>query len=349
MKKIIFSIDPTRKNENHAGSKALDDIEEYLCSDGFSINYICNRSDSKLKRLFNIILKLPSLFRYKNDLVMFQYPVMGGALDNILVNLYLPIFKMKKCNTVLLIHDLESLRDFRGNKKHLNHDINIINNFDYVIVHNRSMEKWLQQCNVQSELINLELFDYKLDSFNLPQNREYNSTVAFPGNLSPNKSGFIYKLNEIQNNSIKYSLYGPNLDNFKNNEFISYKGVFPPEQLPEHIVESFGLLWDGPSLFTCTGTTGEYMKYNNPHKFSLYIACGLPVIVWDQAAVSSFVRKYDIGICVNSIEEIEEKLNTISEDQYIKYLNNVSKLSEKVRNGFFIKDAVNKIILDIEK
>lgn len=78
----------------------------------------------------------------------------------------------------------------------------------------------------------------------------------------------------------------------------------------------FGLVWDGTSVSTCTGDFGEYLQYNNPHKTSLYIRCQLPVIIWNKAALADFVRENGIGICVDSLEELEKILNTLSEEEY---------------------------------
>ena len=53
---------------------------------------------------------------------------------------------------------------------------------------------------------------------------------------------------------------------------VVYKGVYPPDQLPDKIQGGWGLIWDGSSLKGCQGNYGEYLKYNNPHKTSFYIA-----------------------------------------------------------------------------
>ena len=53
---------------------------------------------------------------------------------------------------------------------------------------------------------------------------------------------------------------------------------------------SFGLVWDGISVETCAGVYGEYLKVNNPHKTSLYLASGIPVIIWKEAAWLSLLN-----------------------------------------------------------
>lgn len=51
------------------------------------------------------------------------------------------------------------------------------------------------------------------------------------------------------------------------------------EELPGALVQSFGLVWDGNSMDTCTGNYGSYLRINDPHKVSLYLSSGLPIIV----------------------------------------------------------------------
>lgn len=62
-----------------------------------------------------------------------------------------------------------------------------------------------------------------------------------------------------------------------------WHGSFKPEESPEHLQG----VWDGDSVDTCAGNTGAYLRYNNPHKTSLYLACGMPVIVWKEAAIAA--------------------------------------------------------------
>ena len=79
---------------------------------------------------------------------------------------------------------------------------------------------------------------------------------------------------------MEYHIYGPNYTPEKKCSRIVYQGEFSADELPAHLKGQFGLIWDGSSVNTCEGNFGEYLRYNNPHKISLYLACGLPVIIW---------------------------------------------------------------------
>ena len=115
------------------------------------------------------------------------------------------------------------------------------------------------------------------------------------------------------------------------------------EELPQKIERGFGLVWDGEELDCCSGKFGEYLKYNNPHKLSLYIAAGIPVIVWSKAAVKDFVEREKIGFVVDSVLNIEEQIVNLSDYEYCIMRENAKRLGIKVRQGYFTKRALTKL------
>ncbi len=140
-------------------------------------------------------------------------------------------------------------------------------------------------------------------------------------------------------------MYGQHFEKERiNGSRVSYKGVFNPDDpnLPENY--HFGLIWEGESIETCTGQYGQYIRFNNPHKFSLYLSLGLPVIVWKEAAIAKFVTDNNIGFTISSFDELEKIGETVTERQYSEYLSNIHQLSHKVRKGFFLGTAINQLI-----
>ena len=91
------------------------------------------------------------------------------------------------------------------------------------------------------------------------------------------------------------------------------------------------------------GKYGEYLRYNNPHKLSLYIVAQIPIITWENAAISSFVKENKIGICINSLDEISLKIKSISDKEYDEFIKNEKKISEKMQKGYFLKKSIEKI------
>ena len=79
------------------------------------------------------------------------------------------------------------------------------------------------------------------------------------------------------------------------------------------------------------------MKYNNPHKLSLYIAAGLPVVVWRQAAIADFVETNNIGITIESLTDISKRIQTLSVSEYNEMAMAVKKLQKQVVSGSFTR------------
>ena len=150
----------------------------------------------------------------------------------------------------------------------------------------------------------------------------------------------------ILHSLLTWNLYGNGIPiSLKNKKNIIWKGGYGPNEIPFKLEGSFGLVWDGNSLDECKGFMGNYLKYNNPHKLSLYIASGMPVITWRQAAIAEFVEKNDIGFVVDSILQIPGIIDTIDEKTYLTYRNNIQKLQEKVIDGEFTKSVLHQLSL----
>ena len=198
------------------------------------------------------------------------------------------------------------------------------------------MNKWLKENGVKVPLVDLGIFDYD-NPQPLQEYQGYDKTICYAGNLIDAKF-----LDEYHQKS-KLTVFGPNPAE-KYNDNIEYKGQYTPEELPKHLTQNFGLVWHGTSADTCNGTFGKYLRYNNPHKTSLYLSSGLPVIIWDQAALADFVKENGVGITISSLNEVDEKLNSISEEEYRQMHDNVRKIAKKMRSGYYATTAVDKLI-----
>lgn len=126
---------------------------------------------------------------------------------------------------------------------------------------------------------------------------------------------------------------------FSANKDVLILGAFAPEELPAHIKGEFGLVWDGNSLNDSTG----YMRFNNPHKMSLYLASGLPVIVWDKAATAEYVENNRVGITIGSLTDLNSRLDNISKDEYVIYQQNAMNIAKKLREGFYTHSAIQSV------
>ncbi|MGL6057905.1 MAG: hypothetical protein ACRC17_06285 [Culicoidibacterales bacterium] len=337
MKKKLYIQGINIKNENHAGSKAKQDIIDIATKQKYDFAEI-GKGKNKIYKVADII---KSSFLARNDEIkIYQYPIIGMKYDRIIGrNLLL----FNKRNNVLIIHDIISLI-FPENIS-IKEEIGIFNSFDYIISHNKKMTEWLKMNGVKSQIVELEMFDYLVNNqVTEVKEHKYSNKIAIPGNLTKYKSGYVYELINKKNTKIKINLYGPNFEEgYYSNSNVCYKGIVNPDDIVNEIDADFGLVWDGPDMNECRGISGNYTKYNNPHKTSLYIAAGLPLIVWENAAISEFILKYNIGIVIKSLEELETIIPNISDETYRIYQENLKDLQKKVTTGYFFTDALNKI------
>lgn len=340
MKKYVLERRNNFLEENrfNAGSKARNDITEILSGFGFE-DSIINLKEGRITKYIDMISLKGKLNDIESDsIIVVQYPFSW----NIITSKLLKILKDKNCKTIALIHDIDSLRYSKLNNRK-KEEINILNMFDIIICHNDYMKQWLIDNKIITSCISLNLFDYIVqNSEEVLLNDFENNNIIFAGNLSSEKSGFIYKIKDV-----KINLYGANLDRENIGENINYLGKFDPNNLPNFPKGGYGLIWDGNSIETCEGDTGEYLKYNNPHKLSLYMAAGLPVIAWSKAAISKFVIENNVGFLIDDLNEIDKKIE-INKNNYKEFCINSRKIKEKVTNGEYtiksIEKAINRII-----
>ncbi|WP_303841082.1 hypothetical protein [Selenomonas ruminantium] len=322
---------------NHAGNKARDDVDRILSevigesieTYEEAIGFDCFIDKIKYILSMDNIRCMWRIFSCKNQNLIMQYPFYCNfILRSILVR------SLKKNNTCLIVHDVDSLRDFGDNR--ISQEVELFNQCGKLIVHNQKMAKALKKLSVKTDMINLQVFDYLRDDCRV-ENRELTNHIAFAGNLS--KSKYLY--HDLDKLGLIFNLYGPNYneDNIKS-KCVSYKGSFPPNEIPQKIEGSFGLIWDGSSITTCDGEFGRYMKYNNPHKLSLYISAKMPVIVWEEAAIADFVLKERIGFTIRKLADINKIIENMSEDTYAMYIYNLDRLQKKVVKGYYTKKAL---------
>ena len=338
MKKYI--MDDSNRNiistndKKHAGSKARRDME-YFLSDAIPI-YSKSISTKKMKKLWTVF-KIKYIVN--KSLVYVQYPLYMRDLYKTI------LYKGQKKRGIAIIHDLDCLR-YKNRIKEIKKEIYFLNQFSGIIAHNEKMIAWLKEQGCTVPMTSLELFDYYtktniIEVENLEIKLPYK--VSFAGNLSKEKSEFIYKIKNLDNKNILWNLFGINYEDAVSDNIV-YKGSFDPDNIPDDLCNShFGLVWDGDSIKTCQGDIGEYQRYNNPHKCSLYLAAGIPVIVWEDAAIATFVKENNVGICIKSLEELDSILARLKESEYILLKKNAIELSKKVRSGYFIHNAIKQI------
>lgn len=337
----------------NAASKARDDIEELAVENGFQRMIFAGdrTSDGSLFGMLNLLkmtLKNWKMVQKQvsNDaIVLIQYP--HYPLKTALLTRWLipSIRRRKKVRFVALVHDLNSVRGTFGWVAKYS-DEKLLHQFDMIICHNDSMKGYLAQNGINEEkLISLGLFDYRTEA--ALQEHRLSDGIALAGNLSPEKCGYIQDMLSALDGKLPVHLYGNGFDEESSYSSVIHHGAFPPEVLPGVIEGAFGLVWDGKSVDTCSGKYGEYLKINNPHKVSLYLASGIPVIIWRDAALADYITENGLGIAVDSICEIPAKLSSVSESDYMSFCENVQKEAKRIRSGYFFSESIDNLLSNL--
>lgn len=235
-----------------------------------------------------------------------------------------------------MIHDIDSVR-VKGGLSWL--ERKNIASFDEVIVYTAEMRDFLRPY-VKGKIYVLGCFDYLLsDYIDYTGGRKKTMNICFAGNIS--KSVYLKDLLR-ENVALHFFLYGSMGRNDSLSGNFDYKGKFHPDKVG-FLEGSRGLVWDGVSTKTCSGTWGEYLRIIASHKVSLYIVAGLPLIVWRQSAMARFVEKQKIGITVDSLEEVELRIKNTMEEDYTMYLRNISSLAKVLTQGGMLGNVLNEI------
>lgn len=337
----------------NATSKARKDVETILEDLGYQKYFINTKSGIQKNKLLKILQLLTyienkviwnkSLKKIKkDDTILIQYPLLNTVwgLEKVIKK------HAKRIKIIALIHDMNSLRftpEVEGKllcDRVNREDKNILKECSYIIAHNENMKNELIKFGNNPDKVKvLKLFDYIIGNEASKKELKKDNPIIIAGNLSKQKAGYLNYLKNIAN--VKFNLYGLGYEG--NEENVYYKGCFSPEELINKLEGSFGLVWDGISKETCTGGYGDYLQYNNPHKASMYLTAGIPIIVWKKAAIANYILKNNLGYAINKLEDLTEIQKNISEEEYKQKLNCVKETSRKLKNGEFLKDVLKEI------
>jgi hypothetical protein len=340
--KYQFSIFEYNKSTNNsAATKAVMDCSVLFTQKGYQNRMITFNNNSK--RGFNFYLSAFSglckflLTIKRGSLVGIQYPMLNNVFKYFII-----AARIKKIKFFCIVHDIESLRLGAKDEAAVAKECANLNFYNGIIVHNHLMQRWLASHGVKTQMLALEMFDYLVKTLPEQPAATFAKSVVYAGNLS--KSKFVYLLKHLP--SWKFNLYGPNYIETEQAANTYWNGVFSPSEVVYKLQGDFGLIWDGDRIDGMDDILGNYLNYNNPHKFSLYVAAGLPVIAPAGAAIAAIIERYQIGILVNSLYDLQQIDIDLSEYNAMK--NNVRQLQEKVTQGYFFStalDAVEKQIL----
>ena len=354
-----FIVEKLSKLEKTAWSKARNDVQEILISEGYQpieiFSNLNNRSNVSIIKKIKAHFDVKEIWEEKlsilkaGDSVFFQFPVVQNSvfLHHILKKL-----KSRGIKIITLIHDMESIRLITEKKLSFLQKVRIkVEEFgflkasSFLITPNKCMREFLEAKDIKIQMGDLEIFDYliskEIDEKKLEKPILKKNSIVIAGNLSREKSAYVYSLPT----NLDFELYGVNYNENKKSQSknINYNGSYMADELPFFLNGKYGLVWDGTSIETGEGGYGKCLMYNNPHKASLYLVSEIPILIWEKAALADFIIEKKIGITINSLNDINEKLEKITEEEYNIMKKNTILYSKKLREGFYLKTVIKNI------
>ena len=336
-------------NAKNAGNKARNDVESIVKSQGFkalilSVDNWYEMSTAKAQlhkaKAFSRSLKQLN----EGDELLIQFPMLHHSFFTTSL-----VKKARKRGVKIyfIIHDLDALRFMNGQAVPLKHRIRmkiqesgLLAAADGIIAHNPIMKSVLVDKGIaKDKIVSLGIFDYLIPNFQEKIGLSKNQPIIVAGNLAQEKAGYLYSLPAEP----AYNLYGVGFDESRALANETYFGSFLPDELPAALEGGFGLVWDGDSAETCSGVFGEYLRYNNSHKASLYLASGFPLVVWKQSALSHFVLEKGCGIAVESLHDLKATIDNLSDTDYQDLLENTKRVGKGIRDGHYLKMALKHL------
>ena len=320
------------------GIKAKEDTNAFFKQENYQI---IDTPTGKIAKVLYVFCVLPFVFfSIRSGNIIVQFPSGKPFLQKMMLR---SIKYLSGANLLLIIHDIEALRIHVGTEytKENKTELQLLKLADGLVSLNKVMTKWLRQNEINVPITELRVWDY-INPAPVHTQKKYAGSVCFAGNLD--KSEFLYKYD------LKHTLtvFGKKTVERSFPNSINYAGVFTPEELPSKLNANFGLIWDGNELTTCAGNYGTYLRYNAPHKTSLYLSSGLPVIVWKEAAVASVIEQYKCGLTIESLTDLDRILDELTPSKYEQLYKNTVKVAEMMRQGTFMKTAIESLISKIE-
>lgn len=334
--KTAFAVQIADRNARTASRKAVDDAAKIAQARGWrDARLVFSSAETPLhERAVRTARSLTALLSEARPgaCILLQYPVLG--LRPALWTLCRAL-RAKGARVFGLVHDLEAIR--RPERFPLAPEVRTLRAFDRIIVHTDAMGAWISERCGALPWSRLELWDYLVPGETRPWERERNlsPTLAFAGNLD--KSRFVARLGQVA--GCRFELFGPGApETLPPN--CRHPGSFPPDEVPFALEGAFGLAWDGDSLEEAQGQLGEYYRVIAPHKVSLYLVSGLPVVVPRSSAVAPTIERHGLGIAVSNLLALPDALRGIDPPRYLAMRANVQSWAKVLAKGGHLEHAL---------
>ncbi|MBG1274148.1 galactofuranosyltransferase [Lacticaseibacillus paracasei] len=258
----------------------------------------------------------------EGDVVFFQIPTYA---EPVVEEAVVELVHNQKAKIVAFVHDVEYLRFPQWYDKAYN--LQFLGSFDGLIVGTNIIKEKLAEDGITIPMVPSGPWGYVQPiQYRRPT---FSTNIHYAGNLVDWKGGFLKNVPE----GLHLKVYGSadgNLDlPYPLSPAVDHLGTFHQEELGLALNNGYGLIWDADT----DDHFADYSKICMSHKFSLYLSLGLPIITLAQSAIGKYVNENGLGIVVDSLDNLPNIINGITEDDYNHLVDKVADVSELIRTG----------------
>lgn len=317
--------------------KAKDDIVRIASNEGFRVLNVyrypvdSDDDDALFSRIDGIIGAVRA-----GDLVVFQYPTYNGLRYE---KTFCDRVQARGAKFAMFVHDAEAIRAI-----YTDEELGVFNECDALITHNPAMTTKLAEMGVKVPMFANYAFDFLSDAsrdFYVQARGSFEKRLVFAGNLD--KSRFLANWSY----DTPITAFGSTPQHFVMDDRVDYRGSFAQEQLPFELPYGFGMAWDSDTNNENGGadTYRDYTRYNNPHKVSMYLASGLPVVLWSQAGMARFVTANHVGLVIDSLDDVDRVMAALEPEELQDMLQHAQAMRDALRSGFFTR----RVLAELER
>ena len=287
-------------------------------------DYFSESKEELSKRIDGILTGIS-----ENDTVILQSPTWNYPnFDSALIGHLKAIDNLQ---LVIFVHDIRAMM-FPIEAESMPFYVELFNIADSLIVPSENMAQYLKEKGVNTPMVIQHLWDFD-NHVDFNQTSNYGNRISFIGD----DEKFMISTNFPTNSDTSLELYGRKNEQMEQANNIHYHGFLDEYSLLQELHKGgFGLVWTEDMYWR------EYMKYNASYKVSTYLRAGIPLIVHRDISCRKLIEDNHWGIVVDSLEEAVERVKAMSEDEYRKYVESVSKVSGLLGDNYFTK----KVLVD---
>lgn len=267
------------------------------------------------------------------DIVVIQYPML---ISYRFETFFIDQMNKRGIKPIIFVHDVDSWR-FNWVKDGFD-EMAYFNKAAVLIVHGKPMADRMRAEGVTAPMVDHLLLDYlddehQWDKYEIPA-EDFDRQLVMAGNLL--KSQFLVDW-DLETPISTFGVTDDELaDKLRANPQVTYGGGLFQWDLVETMPRAFGLAWD----HNLEGRPyADYTHYNHPHKVSLYLSHGMPVIISKQSAIAPLIEANHLGFTIDDIHEVDQIVNDTPDEVIEDILEHTARVGRMMRDGWFTANA----------